>query len=155
MPSIEIACIGQYAPAPIVATGFAVVGEDRLKSHRVPSRFQKDFDALSGYLYHLGNRSQRDAGEYGRLFAYELLSEASREPFPPSFLEFSSVHVDEVRAVLSSILAASPVGQVLFTSDWEFGPDWTHRFGPVSLEEFWRLHASRNLYLNSAYALVA
>ena len=155
MPSIEIACIGCDVPAPIVADGFAVVSERGLRSHRVPSRFQSDFDSLSGCLYHLGNPNLRGIGQRGPFFAYELLSEASREPFPPSFLEFAPAHVEEVRGVLSSILEASPVGQVLFTSDWQFGPDWTQRFGPVSLGDFWQLHGSRNLYLNSAYALVA
>ncbi len=155
MPSIEIACIGRDKPAPIAADGFAVVCEAGLKSHRVPSRFQSDFDSLSGSLYDLGNPGLRDAAQSGPFFAYELLSGVSREPFPPSFLEFASAHVDQVRAVLSSILAASPVGQALFTSDWQFGPDWTQRFGPVSLGRFWQLHASRTLYLNSSYALVA
>jgi hypothetical protein len=155
MPSIEIACIGRDVPVPIVADGFAVVSEHGLRSHRVPSRFQSDFDSLSGCLYHLGNPSLRDPAQGGAFFAYELLSQASRDPFPPSFLEFASAHVEEVRAVLSSILAASPLGRALFTSDWQFGPDWTHRFGPVSLGDFWQLHASRTLYLNSAYELVA
>jgi hypothetical protein len=57
--------------------------------------------------------------------------------------------------VLSSILAALPVGRVLFTSDWQFGPEWTRRFGPLGLSDFWQRHDSWNLYLNSAYALVS
>jgi hypothetical protein len=153
MPSIEIACIGLDTPAPIAAERFAVQYEPGLKSHRTPSRFAGDFNETTGCLYHLGHL--RSATNGSRFFAYDLLSDASRTPFPPSFLEFSSEHVDEVRKVLERILTASPLGEVLFTSDWEYGPEWAYRFGPLTLEEFWRLHASRMLYLNAAYAIVA
>jgi hypothetical protein len=155
VPSIEVACIELDLPAPIPTSGFALVYERGLKSHRIPSRFQADFSGLSGCLYHFGNPALRNPQQRGAFFAYELLSEASRDAIPPSFLEFAPPYRDEVTVVLSSILAASPVGRALFTSDWQFGPEWTHRFGPFGLSEFWRLHDSRNLQLNSAYALVA
>jgi hypothetical protein len=152
--SIEIACIGLDLPTRISVEGFALVSERGLKSHRMPSRFQTDFNALSGCLYHLGNPKLRDPTQGGAFFAYELLSEASRDASPPSFLEIAPEHVGEVRVVLANILAASPLGRALFTSDWQFGPEWPHRFGPVGLDDFWQLHASRNLQLNSSYALV-
>lgn len=155
MPSIEIACIGVDTPVQIAATGFTVAVERGLKSQRTPSRFQVDFDALTGCLYRLGNPSLRDRTGGGAFVGYELLSDNSRTPFPPSFLEFAPQHAAEIRAVLSGILASSPLGQALFTSDWQFGPEWTHRFGPVTFEEFWRLHESRTLYLNAAYSLLA
>jgi hypothetical protein len=155
VPSIEIACIGLHAPVEVSAATIAVRAEPQMKSHRVPSRFQGDFDALEGSLYHLGNPNLRAPKPGARFYAYELLSEASRAPFPPSSLQFASEHIDEVRRVLSELLDASPRGQILFTSDWEYGPEWAYRFGPVTLEEFWSLHQARMLYLNAAYTIVA
>jgi hypothetical protein len=154
VPSIEIACIGLDLPVRIQVEGFALVSEPGLKSHRRPSRFQTDFVAQSGCLYHLGNPDLRDPTHRGAFFAYELLSDESRDALPSSFLEFSPSHVEEVRAVLANILAASPLGKALFTSDWQCGPEWTHRFGPLTFTDFWQLHAERKLQLNSSYALV-
>jgi hypothetical protein len=154
MPSIEIACLGLDTPTHVAANGFSVEYEQGLKSHQLRSRFQNDFNELAGCLYHIGHPTLRDPRQGSPFFAHELLSAASRNPFPPTFLEFSSEHVAEVRAVLASVLAASPLGQALFTSDWEFGPEWAYRFGPLTLGEFWHLHESRTLYLNAAYTLV-
>jgi hypothetical protein len=154
MPSIEIACLGLERPAPIAAKGFILQVEPGLVSHQAQPRFQKDFDELEGCLYHLGFERQRDP-HLGRPFtAYELLSPACREPFPPSILEFAAIHLPEIRAVLAAIVAASPLQQALFTTDWQYGPEWAHRFGPVTQSEFWHLHTSRLLYLNTAYEVV-
>jgi hypothetical protein len=153
MPSLEIACLGLDEPVKVPAKGFAVECEPGLVSRCVPSRFQKDFDHRQGCLYRIGHPSRRDPRRGATFSAYQLLSAASREPFPPSFLEFRPEHVGEIDAVLSGIMSASPSAEVLFTSDWQFGPEWTHRFGPLTLKEFWRLHASRTLYLNTAYTL--
>ena len=153
MPSIEIACLEAVAPPSPPSTSFALVYEDGLRSHRSPSpRFQLDFDALSGVLYHLGNPDLRDDDRAG-YFAYNLLSEACRDADPSSFLEFDHGHVDSARTLLHWLLTVSPVGQVLFTSDWQFGPDWTQRFNPIDPTEFWRLHDSRKLLLNAAYLI--
>src|SRR5690606_10801394 len=112
------------------------------------------FAELRGSLYHLGRPSQRDP-QLGKPFAaYDLLSERCRETFPPSRLEFAPEHVAEVRTVLAAVVAASPVRSAWFTSDWQYGPEWAHRFGPLSLEEFWSLHALGTLYLNTAYEIV-
>lgn len=154
MPSVEIACVGLEQPMPVATKGFVVEAEPGLVSHQAQPRFQKDFDGLEGCLYHLGFPSRRDP-HLGRPFAaYELLSPACREPFPPSMLEFAGNHVAEIRVVLATIVAASPERRALFTTDWQYGPEWAHRFGPVTLAEFWQLHASRMLYLNTAYEVV-
>jgi len=155
MPSIEIACIGLDAPVDVSAAVIAIRAETPMRSDRVPSRFQDDFDALEGSLYHLGNPGLRSPKPGARFYAYELLSDASRAPFPPQFLEFAGEYLEEVRRVLSELLAASPSGRILFTSDWEYGPEWAYRFGPVTIEEFWRLHQSHMVYLNAAYTIVA
>ena len=154
MPSIEIICIGQASPLALRSLSFAVEAESRLLSHRGPRpRFQHDFDQLKGCIYHLGNPSLRVAPTAGAFLAYELLSEASREAEPPSFLEFAAEHEADANKVLAILLQASPDGRLLFTSDWQFGPPGSRRCEPVALPEFWRLHEERALLLNAAYPI--
>ena len=153
MPSIEIACIGLTTPLRPPPTSFTVVCEAGLKSHRSPlPRFQAEFDSISGSLYHLGNPNIGGPAK-GYFFAYEVLSEPSRDATPPSFLEFAPRHKPSAQHLLEWLFEASPVGQVLFTSDWQFGPEWSQRLGPIDLKEFWSRHDTRNLLLNSAYRI--
>lgn len=149
MPTIEIAAIGLVKPLAPPQTSFSVVYERGLRSHRVPSRFQADFDRMSGSLYHLGNPGL--PGDGGAFFASELLSTESRGADPRSFLEFAKSHVASIHTLLEWLLRHSSDGNLLFTSDWQFGPAGTQRAGPVSLPDFWRLHDSRRLMLNAAY----
>jgi hypothetical protein len=153
MPSIEVVCIGQTEPLELGPLSFAVVSGTRLVSHRTPTPlFQSDFDQLEGCMYHLGNPELRSKARTGTFFAYELLSESSRHGEP--FLEFADEHRPDVGIVLSALLAASPEGRLLFTSDWQFGPEGAKRHPAVTLAEFWRLHDARTLRLNAAYAIV-
>ena len=137
------------------AASFAVISDPERQSHRGPSpRFQDDFDRLGGVLYHLGNPELVEDPD-GLFFAYDLLSEASREASDKSFLELAPAHMHSVRVFLEWLLALSPAGQVLFTSDWQFGPSWTRRSEGLGLNEFWRLHDSKELLLNAAYLIAA
>jgi hypothetical protein len=122
MPSIEIACIDLAEPKAPPRTSFAVAFEQGLQSHRSPRpRFQPDFDALAGCLYHIGNPGlSTDAGVF---FAYEVLSEDSRDAH--SFLEFGEAYRPSARILLKWLVDNSPAKEVLFTSDWQFGPEWT------------------------------
>jgi len=154
MPSIEIACIDLDSPVPPPPTSFAIEFERGLRSHRSPApRFQADFDALAGCLYHVGNPAFAGRGD-GPFFAYEVLSEASRHCDPRSFLEFDAVHLPSARSLLAWLVDQSPSGRLLFTSDWQFGPDGTVRAPPLDLAAFWALHDSRELSLNAAYPIV-
>jgi hypothetical protein len=155
MPSIEILCVGLAIPEPPPATSFAVISDPSRRSHRGPTpRFQSDFDRLDGVLYHVGN-PEFASNPDGPFFAYDVLSEASRDASPSSFLEFAPSHAVSARSFLEWILASSPAGQLLFTSDWQFGPSRTRRFDGLDLNEFWRRHDSRRLFLNSAYVIDA
>lgn len=152
MPSIEIAVIGladSLAPPP---TSFSVAYETGLKSHRVPSRFQADFDRVSGSLYHLGNPGLPRVG--GAFFASDLLSLESREADARTFLEFAQSHIAGVHTLMDWLLRSSPDGNLLFTSDWQFGPEGTQRFDAITLTAFWKLHDSRRLMLNALYPVI-
>ena len=146
-PLVEIACLGLGEPVALRANGLIVRAEAGLRSRSLAPRFQGEFDRASGCLYRLGQSAENG----GALSAYELLSPASREAFPPSALEFAPAHRATVERLLEAIQQASPERRVLFTSDWQYGPEWAHRFGPLTLNEFWSLHATRHLYLNTAY----
>lgn len=153
MPSIEIACIGLNNPTGAPRTTFALAFEPGIKSHRSPaSLFQADFDKLSGCLFHIGNPGlARPQGS--PFFAYELLSDHSRDADPVSFLEFAPEHLESAHLLLDWLLRSSPERCLLFTSDWQFGPKKPRRFGPIDLSSFWKLHDSRTLLLNAAYAI--
>jgi hypothetical protein len=47
------------------------------------------------------------------------------------------------------------VGLILFTSDWQFGPEGSERHNALTLDSFWILHDSRQLRLNALYRIVA
>jgi hypothetical protein len=149
-PLVEIACLGLEQPVSIRASGLVVQAEAGLRSQSLAPRFQGELDRLRGCLYRLGQPLEGG----GAVSAYELLSPAAREAFPPSALEFAPALRATVERLLEEIQAASPEGRMLFTSDWQYGPEWAHRFGPLTLPEFWSLHATRHLYLNIAYEIV-
>ena len=58
-------------------------------------------------------------------------------------------------SLLDALLAASPESELLFTSDWQFGPEHTLRMGVVTLAELGRLHDSAALLLNASYTIHA
>jgi len=155
MPSIEIVCIGQSKSIDGSNYPFAVEASSELVSHRTPApRFQSDFDVLVGVIYHLGNPDLK-VREQGAYFAYELLSESSRSAEPPSALEFGPKYASAVFDLITVLLRESPQSEVLFTSDWQFGPDHTLRLGRVSLAELRELHDSGALLLNALYTVHA
>ena len=139
---------------PISISPFA---QPQLASHRGRSSlFQGDFDRLHGWMYHLGNPSCNEPGSRGMYFAYDLLApgEPNRERGDWR-LEFAPEFVVGIRELLSILLEASPEGRVVFTTDWQLGPDEPSRFRAVPHVEFWRLHNSGNLRLNSLYPIFA
>jgi hypothetical protein len=122
-----------------------------LRSHREPSRFQKDFGQLGGCIYHLGNPACDDPGYEGMYFAYELLSERCREAPTPRFLEFAPQYLPAVVDLLAILLAGSPARVVVFTTDWQFGPKSSRRYRTIREGTFWRCHRERRLHLNALY----
>ena len=152
MPSIEIICIGQCVPVDFSNLPFAVESGTELKSHRRPRPlFQEDFAKLRGCIYHLGNPDLKLHRSGRCFFAYHLLSEAARNA--ASFLEFLPEFVPGTRTMLTNLVWLSPVHEVLFTTDWQFGPDHPYRSSAITLDEFWSLHDSRKLLLNAAYPI--
>jgi hypothetical protein len=151
MPSIEIICIGQLDPVDSDGLPFAVESGRELRSHRAPRPlFQRDFAAIEGCIYHLGNPDLKTQKAGRAFFAYDLLSDRSRSASRSRYLEFRADFVPAMHDLLQSLIEASPEGRLLFTSDWQCGPRRTHRSIVVTLDEFWRLHDGRKLRLNAA-----
>ena len=151
MPSIEIVCIGQEKPTDFSNLPFAVVSGRDLVSHRSPTPlFQREFDELSGCMYHLGNPACRDQEYTGPFFAYDLIQD---EDDSVECLRFSAAYVDSVRLLLAWLLDASPVGREFFTTDWQCGPDRVTRGGVVRHSDFWRMHDEGHLRWNGSYTI--
>ena len=152
MPSIEILAVEQPRATSFEHLPFAVLADPSRRSHRSPSRFQSDFDQLPGVLYHLGNPDLKTDWAGKCFFAYKLLSRESQR-VTSDFLEFAPEFRPHVQELLTELLAQSPALRLFFTSDWQFGPDWTKRESGISLDQFWALHDSHRLLLNALYPI--
>jgi len=154
MPSIEIICVGQKSLVRFRGIPFALVSEcGELRSHRHPSLFQRDFDRLQGCIYHLGCPHLRRR-RTGAFEAYELLSRKCHDQGRSIFLEFGREFLPSIKKMLSALLAQSPVGQVVFTSDYQFSPNRPKRIKQMSEPEFWALHRRKQLRFNTLYIVV-
>jgi hypothetical protein len=153
MPSIEIICVGQEHPSGFRDRPFAILAERRLDSHREPSLFQKCFDDLQGCIYHLGNPILKRQAD-GWFFAYALLNDKCRNQSRSQYLQFKAEFVPFIKFMIFELVRASPSKQLVFTSDWQFGPKRAKSFGPITTEQFWKLHDTFKLRLNSLYDVV-
>jgi len=155
MPSIEIISVGQKSLARFRGVPFAIVsGQRELRSHRHPSHFQRDFDRLQGCIYHLGCPHLRRK-RTGTFEAYDLLSGKCREQTRTVFLEFKREFVPSIRKILITLLIHSPVGRVVFTSDYQFSPNRPTRVRRISVGEFWTLHRRKRLRFNALYTIIS
>src|SRR6516164_7692799 len=115
MPSIEVVAVGQSRPIEVDGFPFAVVADAKLRSLRSPhSRFQEDFGRLSGVMYHLGNPSLKEDSAGRCFFAYELLSEGSKN-VEADFLEFAPEFRPAAESMLAELIAVSPTEELIFT----------------------------------------
>jgi|GEM_PF-2999454 len=142
MPTIEIFCGGQSSASAFSEMPFAVWSSPSKVSHR--AKFQKDFDALDGVLYHLGNAKFVDTE--GVFFGSDLVTFEH-----PALLRFEPSMVAGIRKVFSVLLDESPKKRLLFTTDCQSGPDHTLRADPMPVDRFWELHDESSLVWHCAY----
>ena len=174
MPTIEIVSIGtNYIPDLPRFDTFACMVEAELQSHR--SLFQEDFDSVSGVIVHLGNKEFQedfDKGEVGVWFAGQLIdwSDGKTIIIPtvdPDFDEpqwwgedqsygfrFLSNVFCEVCELLSLLLEHSPVKQVFFSTDYQFGPSKAMKRMSCTLRSFIDEHDANGLRWNCLYQIV-
>ena len=146
MPSLEIICINQSEPSNFSRLPFMVEAEKELVSHRSPTPlFQPDFDKLEGCIYHLLDE--------GGVTAYDLLK---RDWYKEDDdVEFRDEYAPFVKNLLEQLLILSPVGQVLFITDYQFGPEGEERHGPISFAGFWQMHNEGKVRMNASYLITA
>ncbi len=152
MPTIEIVCVAQAEPLDFSGLPFAVLAENKLESHR--GLFQSDFDKLQGCIYHLGNPELR-GDEDGLFWAYELINDAIQDEADEDYLKFDDEFALHVKTMLGHLLAASPIGKIIFSSDWQFGAKEMRRFEVISEQKFWKMHDACELRFNALYEIVA
>lgn len=150
MPTIEIVCVNQTKPTNFFDFSFAVLSDDKLVSHR--GLFQSDFDNLQGCIYHLGNPNMREDNEFA-FFAYELINEAISDNSEEDILKFNDEFVLQIKEMSNQLLIASPVSQITFSSDWQFGTKDVQKFELISENEFWGNHDSGKLQFNALYKI--
>jgi hypothetical protein len=152
MPSLKIICIKQKDSCDFSYLSFQVKAEKELISHRgANSLFQADFDKIEGCIYHLLDE--------GAVTAYDLLvrdwyDEEGKPNGLHDNIEFTDEHIDAVKEMLEQLLVASPIGQVLFTTDYQFGPKGIEKHGPMSFSEFWTLHWEGEVRMNASYLII-
>jgi hypothetical protein len=85
--------------------------------------------------HHLGNPSLKHGSAVRCYFAYKLLSEESKSG-AADFLEVAPAFRPAAESMLAELIAASPAKELIFTSDWQFGPGWTKREPELPISEF-------------------
>lgn len=149
MPSIELICVEQQSPIECSPYSFIIESDKELISDRVhSSSFQTDFDSMNGCIYHL-------LGNEGRT-SYDLLKrdwydEEGEDNGKDDNIEFLSEHEPSFFLLMNELMEASPCGEVVLTSDYQFGPDRFMRFGKMSLSEFITLYENKEVRMNSLY----
>ena len=83
---------------------------------------------------------------------YKLLSPESKK-VESIFLEFAREYRRDAETFLHELIEDSRAHRLVFTSDWQFGPDWTRHKPELNLDDFWRLHDSRQIQLNALYPI--
>lgn len=152
MPSIEIICINQEEPFDCSSFSFPVETGTELVSHRTPSTlFQSDFDDLEGCIYHLLDGEGPTAYN---LLKQDWYNEKGNSNGLDENVEFRDEYKDSVKFLLDTLLLSSKTGQILFTSDYQFGPAKAIRVGPVSISEFWNLHDAGEIRMNASYSII-
>ena len=148
MPSLEIICIKQLEPTDFSHLPFRIEAETVLTSHRSPQPlFQADFDKLEGCIYHLLDEKSITAYNLPKRAWYRENDDSDDN------VEFKDEYSPLVKSLIEQLLAASPVGQILFTTDYQFGPNGAKRYRPISFSEFWQIHNAGKVRMNASYLI--
>ena len=149
MPSIEIRCIGQTSPTDCASYSFGVHVSGQLISDRIhSSRFQSRFDELSGYMYRLHEGTGRTAYELLKKDWYDADGEDNGID---DNIEFTEKHDSSFINLINKLVQSSPVGEIVFTSDYQFGPEEFEHYDHITILEFLSIYEKGELRMNSLY----
>jgi len=146
MPTIEIIAVDcPKVPSLPRFRGFAYIAEDKLCSHR--ALFQDILDKHTGVIVHLANKDFE--GTDGCWFAGALMNWDHAR-----VLRFLKQPARDARRLLKLMLMASPTGEVLFLSDYQFGPSRKKMERKVlTLDGFWTMHDAGGIKYNALYRI--
>ncbi len=146
MPTIEIIAVDSPSvPSLPRFKGFAYIAEATLVSHR--GLFQPVLDKYTGVIVHLANKDFE--GTDGAWFAGCLMNRDRGD-----VLRFLKQPARDARRLLKLMLRASPIGEVLFLSDYQFGPSRKKMERKVlPPERFWAMHDAGCIRYNTLYRI--
>ena len=150
MPSIEI-LVEKFSESSADIFGeysFAVKITNPPVSDSSPSLWQQRFESIGGTLVHLGEpRFKEKKADW--FFAYELLDVSQPESF-----RFKQKYLDQVLALLTSLLGRSKSHTIHFTSDWQFGPKSAQmEKRTLTIDEFIKIHNAPGLRFNTWFTI--
>ena len=175
MPTIEIISINaKEIPNLKDFESFAFICEDKLESHR--ALFDDELkENYQGIILHLGNKEfqkDKEQGTIGPWFASDLINfDFVGEVELPiidkgnqiegveqwwgsdqTFLfKFEEAAINDLRDILEQMITLSPGKEILFLTDYQFGPEKPLHKGIISLSEFFEDHNKVGLIWNCMY----
>ena len=175
MPTIEIISVNaKEIPNLRDYKSFTFICENKLESHR--ALFNDELkENYEGVIVHLGNKSfqkDKDKDEIGVWFASDLINFESDEEIKlpiidkenqidgdkqwwgsdQSFLfKFKQSIIDDLKDIINQMIKLSPINEVLFLTDYQFGPEKPSHKGQISLEDFFYDHDKVGLIWNCMY----
>lgn len=173
MPTIEVISIGaKEFPNAQDYNSFALLSENKLESHR--SLFDNELkNNFNGIIVHLGNKEfqrNKDENNIGFWFADDLVSFNSEIELPLVDIEkeknnekqpwgsdqtmlfkFKSKIITDLYNLLKLMLKISPINEILFLTDYQFGSEKPIQKGIITLEEFLEEHKNVGLIWNCMY----
>ncbi len=156
MPSLEIICIGQSTPCDFSQLPFTVKAEKELVSHRLPNPlFQSDFGKSSGYIYHILDSCEPMCFTCYHLLKRDWYDEHGNDNGLDENIEFREEYEASMIQMLEELLLASPVSQILFTTDYQFGPEVAQRNEVISFATFKELYNAGKVRMNASYLISA
>ncbi len=168
MPTIEIVALKcETLPNLPSFENFSYIAERQLQSHR--GIFQSVFDQTTGIILHLGNKDM-EGQEDGGWFAGQLIEWGNEEIIIPQIEEGGSDEqwwgedqdfmfrfvrqvFTELKALLEFLLEQSPINQLYFTTDYQFGPSESMKRSNYSLRRFIEEHENSGLRWNCLYQI--
>ena len=170
MPTVELVSIDcSVVPEFPCFPSFALSSDDRLESHR--GLFQPEFDRVSGVMVHIADKSCESDSAVS-WSAGSLVDWDEGEIVIPTYesegeqadaghrqgedqldrFKFEALVLDNLRTLIAILFESSPVGEVWFTTDVQFGPSKKTQM-TTTLDEFLYQHICSELRWHCLYRI--
>ena len=123
-------------------------GRELISDRAHSSTFQSDFDQLNGCIYRIHEKDGRTAYD---LLMKDWYDENGEDNGTDNNIEFIAEHDSSFIELIRRLIQESPVGEIVFTSDYQFGPDEFTRFEKLKMSDFLTIYKNNKLRINSLY----